>query len=145
MSFFIRNVLKAYFVWSLCWYFTRQRWLKRHKFASGAGSAMCALDLVAQSRPTLCNPMDCSSPGTSVHGDFPCPPPGDLPNLEIESRSPTLQADSLSSEPAGNPNSAMRETKVIKVTLRWVHLGFVLRAVRENILLCQTNWLKDRP
>ena len=25
---------------------------------------------------------------------LPCPPPGDLPNPDIESRSPTLQADS---------------------------------------------------
>ena len=24
--------------------------------------------LVTQSRPTLCDPMDCSSPGSSVHG-----------------------------------------------------------------------------
>ena len=39
-----------------------------------------------QSCPTLCNPMDCSSPGSSVHGilskqeywnGLPCPPPGD--------------------------------------------------------------------
>ena len=30
---------------------------------------------------------------------LPCPPPGDLPNPRIESRSPTLQADSLPSEP----------------------------------------------
>ena len=29
------------------------------------------LYLVAQSCPTLCNPMDCSPPGSSVHGDFP--------------------------------------------------------------------------
>ena len=27
--------------------------------------------LVAQSCPTLCNPMDCSPPGSFVHGDFP--------------------------------------------------------------------------
>ena len=27
--------------------------------------------LVAQSCPTLCNPMDCSPPGSSVHGIFP--------------------------------------------------------------------------
>ena len=27
--------------------------------------------LVAQSCPTLCNPMDCSPPGSSVHGDSP--------------------------------------------------------------------------
>ena len=30
---------------------------------------------------------------------LPCPPSGDLPNLGIEPRSPTLQADSLLSEP----------------------------------------------
>ena len=30
-----------------------------------------ALCLVTQSCPTLCNPMDCSPPGFSVHGDSP--------------------------------------------------------------------------
>ena len=34
---------------------------------------------------------------------LPCPPPGDLPNLGIEPRSPTLWADSLLSEPPGKP------------------------------------------
>ena len=29
---------------------------------------MCAACLVAQSRPTLCDPVDCSPPGSSVHG-----------------------------------------------------------------------------
>ena len=32
---------------------------------------------------------------------LPCPPPEDLPNPEIELRSPTLQADSLPSKPSG--------------------------------------------
>ena len=32
---------------------------------------------------------------------LPFPPPGDLPNLEIEPRCPTLQADSLLFEPPG--------------------------------------------
>ena len=33
----------------------------------------CAvLCLVAQSCPTLCDPMDCSPPASSVHGDSPC-------------------------------------------------------------------------
>ena len=31
----------------------------------------CELCLVAQSCSTLCNPMDCSLPGSSVHGDSP--------------------------------------------------------------------------
>ena len=32
---------------------------------------------------------------------LPFPSPGDLPNLGIEPRSPTLQADALPSEPPG--------------------------------------------
>ena len=50
--------------------------------------------------------MDCSLTGSSVHGDSPgtnpgvgCSPPGDVPNPEIESRTPTLQVNSLLSEP----------------------------------------------
>ena len=63
--------------------------------------------LVAQMCPALCNPMDCSLPGSSVHEilwtrilrQIAIPSPGDLPDPGIEPRSPTLQADSLSSEP----------------------------------------------
>ena len=36
---------------------------------------------------------------------LPYPPPGDLPNPRIEPRSPTLQADSLQSEPPGEPKN----------------------------------------
>ena len=32
---------------------------------------LCAHCLVAKSCPTLCDPMDCSPPGSSVHGDSP--------------------------------------------------------------------------
>ena len=46
---------------------------------------------VAQSWPTLGDPMDCSPPGSSVLGilqelwsGLPCPPPGDLPHPGIE-------------------------------------------------------------
>ena len=71
------------------------------------------LCLVAQSCLTFCNPTDYSAPGSSVHGIFQarilewvsCPPPGDLPNPEIEPRSPTLQADSLLPEPPGKPKN----------------------------------------
>ena len=53
---------------------------------------------VAQSCPTLFSPMDCSPPGSSVHGIFrqdywsglPFPSPGDLPNPGIEPTSPAL-------------------------------------------------------
>ena len=65
------------------------------------------LCLVAELYPTLCNPMGCNPPGSSVHGDspgknyssgLPCPPPGDLLNPGIKPRSPALQADSLPPE-----------------------------------------------
>ena len=36
---------------------------------------------------------------------FPCPTPGDFPNTGIEPRSPTLQADSLPTEPQGKPQN----------------------------------------
>ena len=35
---------------------------------------------------------------------LPCPPLGDPPNAAIKPKSPTLQADSLSTEPPGKPN-----------------------------------------
>ena len=54
---------------------------------------------VAQSCPTLCDPMDCSLPASSVHGIFqarilewlPFPSPGDLPDPGIEPGSPALE------------------------------------------------------
>ena len=56
---------------------------------------------MAQSCPTLCNPMDCSLPGSSTHGisrqeywsGLPLPSPGDLPDPGIEHESPERQAD----------------------------------------------------
>ena len=57
--------------------------------------------------------MNCSLPGSSVHGDSPgknmewiaCPPPGDIPNPGIKPRSPALQVNSLLSEPLGKLNA----------------------------------------
>ena len=70
------------------------------------------LYLVIQSCPTLCNPIDYSTPGSSVHGLLQarilewvaCLPPGDLPNPGIKPRSSALQPDSLPSEPLGTPH-----------------------------------------
>ena len=69
------------------------------------------LCLVAQLCPAFCNPTDCSLPDSCPWGfsrqefwsGLPCPPPGHLSNPGIESRSPTLQVDSLPSEPLGKP------------------------------------------
>ena len=68
--------------------------------------------LVAKSCPTLCDPMDCSPPGSSVHGilqarilgGLPCPPPGDLPNPGIKPVSPALWVDSIPLSRWGSPS-----------------------------------------
>ena len=48
---------------------------------------------------------------------LPCPLPGDLPNPRIEPRSPTLQADSLMSEPPVKP-TCMSNTSFLKTSLQ---------------------------
>ena len=67
--------------------------------------------LVVQSCLTLCNPMDGSLPGSSVHGILQArilawvaiPLSRDLSDPGIELVSPALQVDSLPSEPPGKP------------------------------------------
>ena len=59
--------------------------------------------LVSQSCPALCDPMECSLPGSSVHefsrqeywSGLPFYPSGDLMDPGIKPGSPALQADSL--------------------------------------------------
>ena len=53
---------------------------------------VCVVCVCVLSCPTLCNPLDCSPPGSSVHGNFqarimeglPFPTPGHLPDSGIE-------------------------------------------------------------
>ena len=69
---------------------------------------MCVC-LDVQSCATLCDPMNCSPPGTHIHGILQAGILGrvdvslsrDLPNPGIEPGSPALQVDSLPSEPPG--------------------------------------------
>ena len=69
---------------------------------------------VTQSCPTLCNPMDYTVHEILqvrilewvfqyTHFSIYFPSPGDLPNPGIKPRSPTLQVDSLPTEPQGKP------------------------------------------
>ena len=70
-----------------------------------------SITLVTQLCPTICDPEDCSPPGSSLHGilqarilewgAIPCPGPG------IKSASPALKADSLLSEPRGKPSGIL--------------------------------------
>ena len=70
---------------------------------------VCVCVFVTQSCPILCDPIDCSPPGSSVHGILQArtvewasfPTPGDLSKPGIEPRSPALKADSSQYEPQG--------------------------------------------
>ena len=73
------------------------------------GSAVfgCALCLVTQLCPTLCNSMDCTVYGIIQARTLEwvvVPSLGDLPDPGIEPRSPALQVDSLPTELSGKPN-----------------------------------------
>ena len=92
--------------------------------------------LVAQSCPSVCDLMDCSPPGPSVHGisrqeywsGLPFPSPGDLPDPGVESGPPALQADSTA-EPPGKHILCVKRCAVY---LRWnvntlfLFLNFIL-------------------
>ena len=62
--------------------------------------------LVAQSCLTLCDPVDCSLPCSSVHGDSPGKSTG-VGNPGIEPGSPALQVDSLPAELPEKPHMCM--------------------------------------
>ena len=61
---------------------------------------------------------------------LPCPPPGDLPNAGIQPRSPTLQADSLPSEPPGKPKNT-------GVGSLYLLQGFLTQESNQGLLHCR--------
>ena len=75
---------------------------------------------VAQSCLPLCDPVDCSPPGSSVRGISQARilewvailPPGDLPDMEIEPGSPTLQAGSLPLGHLESPSFSRTKSKM---------------------------------
>ena len=108
-------------------------------FYSSILCSACLMYSVAQSHPALCNPMDCSLPGSSVQGFFrhkywsglPCPPPGNLPSPGIKPRSSSLQADSLPSEPPQKP----KNTGVGNLSL--LQGLFSTQGWNQGLLLCR--------
>ena len=86
---------------------------------------------VAQLCPTLCDPMDCSLPGSSVHGilqqeywsGVPFPSPGDLPDRGFR---PALQVNSLPLCHLGKP-------------LDFLHLGKIQNGRLKNFARIVTN------
>ena len=91
-------------------------WQECFRIDTGFSSHPIKWSEVAQLCLTLCDPLDCSpvahqappSMGFSRQeywSELPFSSPEDLPNPGIELRSSTWQADSLPSEPGGNPTS----------------------------------------
>ena len=78
---------------------------------------------VSLSCSTLSDPMHCSPPSSTVHGilqarrlELPFPSPGDLLNSGNEPRAPTLQVDSLPSEPPRKPISWITRQKLLQLS-----------------------------
>ena len=86
---------------------TLNYWNHLSNFPSFVCVCVCVCVLVTHSCPTLCDPMDCNPPGSSVHGilqqeswsGLRFSSPGNLPDPGVELPSPTLHTDSLLSEP----------------------------------------------
>ena len=87
----------------------------------------------------MCDPVDCSLPGSSVYGILQArilewvlyPPPGDIPNPGINLRSPTLQMDSLQSVPSGKP----KNTEVSSLSL--LQRIFLTHQSNQGLLHCR--------
>ena len=87
-----------------------------------------------------CNSMNCSLPGSSVHGILQARKlewvvisfSGDLPNPEIEPGSPALQADSLLSGPPGKP----RETYITVLETGRKRVGLIYLSNLVLVICC---------
>ena len=107
--------------------------------------ALCTHAMLLQSCSTLCDPMNCSPPGSSVHGfsrqeywtGLPCLPPGDLPDPGIEplsSVAPALKVNSLLLSHRGSPCDAL-----LNPIFRDFYL-FILAAISFFIYLSCGMW-----
>ena len=98
---------------------------------------------VAQSCPTLCNPLDYTQSMEFSRPEYwsrqPFPSPGDLPNPGIEPRSPILQAGSLPAEPQGKPkNTGVASLSLLQGIFLTQELNWGLLHCRQ--ILCQLSY-----
>ena len=89
----------------------------------------------------FCSPRDCSPPGSSVHEisqagmlvGLPFPSPVDLSHPGIETTSPTLQADSLPTEPPKKPLSRRYSKENVKK-------GHLHRRIKVRAIIIFNNY-----
>ena len=98
----------------------------------------------AQSHPTLCHPMDCSSPGSFVHGIFqarilewiaPFSSPGDLPNSGIKSTFPALAGKFFTTKTLGRPHIGW-SVHFSSVTQSWLTLRDPMNCSTPGLPVC---------
>ena len=96
-----------------------KKMIQEHCIWHKEGSLYCQIKqsaLSAQSCQTICDPMDCSPPGSCVHGILQArilewvaiPFSRSLPDPGSKPRSPTLQLDSVQSELPGKPSKSLK-------------------------------------
>ena len=83
---------------------------------------------VAQSCPTLCNPMDCSSPGSSIHGIF---------QARVKSPTKDLQTFRLHLEKALTASEEPKDKLIRKIQV-FLELTYVFCAITIRILTILT-------
>ena len=114
---------------------------RRWGLPTGWTSKVC---LVAQSRLTVCDAMDCNPPGSSVHGIFQArmlewaamPSSRGSSHARIEPRSPALQVDSLPSEPPrtyGEQKLKWGESLLKKPETQMILSGCVLLRTQKSL------------
>ena len=110
---------------------------------SSDGLLVCVCPKSLQSYLTLCDPIVCSPPGSSVRGILQasallCSPPEDLPKPGMEPRSPAtpaLQADSLLLSHWGSPHSL-----IAVPSLYWRRSFLVGSHLFHQWLFCRPLW-----
>ena len=92
---------------------------KNRHTESCANSVCLSVCVHAQSRPSLCDPMDCSQPGSSVHGIFQASvlewvaiPFSRGSSTQGSNLSPALAGRFFTAEPPGKPLAFWRTTKI---------------------------------
>ena len=108
-----------------------------------ANSLCCAKSI--QSRPTLCDPMDCSLPGSSVHVILQerilewvaCPSPGDLSDPGIKSMS--LMSSALASGFCGRATARSNSLALSKHELTQSFFFFMYLFGTTLSLCCYTQ------
>ena len=101
-----------------------------------------------QSCLTLYNPMDCSPPGSSVHGilqqeywtGWPCPPPGDLPDPGIERTSLASPALAGRFFTTSNTGEALGIRQALPNSQRWQMIANI-----DQLCVCSVTQLCPTP